>query len=245
MLDCEQHIFRLNKEAEMPSKTTDVATNFVDLVLRYKKQWNEIQTLSEDEVQILFDTVSAAGFDPVSVVPGKLVGHYRDQDGSRTGDTFPINSLCPFEVVVPKVEDHYFATGWLDCALRRVIYGVTSQSESRGELIEKIAREIERSVPLEPIPLTPEGDLLRESSPGIRGFGLRYFIKHTRDENSLGSCVGVHKYCDGWMDRKRATKTHDAIVCRECHLRVLFPKEVETYGDLRRELAVSHTQVPT
>jgi len=228
----------------MPSNTTAVAIRFVDLALRYK-QWDEIQTLSEDEVQILFDTVSAAGFDPARVVPGKLRGHYRDQDGSSTGETYPINGLCPFKVVSGDEDgDHYFATGWLDCALRRVVNGSTRQNEGREKLTEVMAEEIERSVPLEPIPLTPEGDLLREYPPGTCGYGLIYFVKHTRDESSLGSCVGVHEYCDNWMDRRRATKTHDALVCRGCHLRVLFPKEVKTYGDLRQVLASQQVQSP-
>lgn len=226
----------------MPSKTTNVATRFVDLVLKHKR-WDEVKTLSADETKVLFDTVSAAGLNPKKVVSGKLLGHYRDQDGSSTGETYPINSLCPFKVVGQEDGDHYFATGWLDCALRRVVYGTTRQNEGREKLIEVMAEEIERSVPLEPIQLTPEGDLLREYPPSTLAFGLEYFVKHTRDGNDLGSCVGVHEFCDSWMDRTRATKTHDAIVCRGCHLRVLFPKEVKTYGDLRQALASQRVQV--
>ena len=221
----------------MPSKMTDAATRFVDLALKYKR-WDEVKTLPADEVQILFDTVSAAAFNPKKVMPGKLVGHYRDQDGSSTGETYPINSLCPFKVVSDEDgDDHYFATGWLDCALRRAVYGSTRQTEGREKLIEVMAEEIERSVPLEPIQLTSEGDFLREYPPSTLAFGLEYFVKHARDENNLGSCVGVHEFCNSWMDRTRATKTHDAIVCRGCHLRVLFYKEVKTYGDLRQVLA--------
>jgi hypothetical protein len=219
-----------------------MATRFVDLALKHKR-WDEVKTLPEDEVQILLDTVSAAGFHAKKVVAGKLVGHYRDQDGSSTGETYPINSLCPFKAI-GEDGDHYFATGWLDCALRRVVYGGTRQNERREELVEVMTEEIERSVPLEPIQLTPEGDLLREYPPSTLAFGLEYFVKHTRDENNLGSCVGVHEFCNCWMDRSRATKTHDAVVCRGCHLRVLFPKEVKTYGDLRQALASQRVQVP-
>ena len=225
----------------MPSKTTDVATLFVDLALKHKR-WDEIKTLPADEVQIFFNTVSAAGFNAKKVVAGKLVGHYRDQDGSSTGETYPINSLCPLKVTGEDC-DHYFATGWLDCALRRMVYGGTQQNEGREKLIEVMTGEIERSVPLEPIQLTPEGDLLREYPPSTHPFGLGYFVKHTRDENNLDSCVGVHEFCNCWMNRARATKTHDAIVCRGCHLRVLFPKEVKTYGDLRQALVSQWVQV--
>jgi len=220
----------------MSNKTIDVATRFVDLTLKYK-QWGGIKTLPADEMQVLFETVSAAGFNPKKVIPGNLVGHYRDQDGSSTGETYLINSLCPFKVVNQKDDDHYFATGWLNCAFCRVIYASMRQQEDREKLIEVMANEIERSVPLTPIQLTPEGDMLREYPPSMFAFGLEYFVDHTRDDRKLSCCVGVHEYCNSWMDRMQATKTHDAIVCRGCHLRVLFPKEVETYGDLRKALA--------
>ena len=227
----------------MPNKTIGVATRFVDLALKYE-QWGEVKTLPVVEMQVLFDTVFTAGFNPKKVVPGRLVGHYRDQDGSSTGETYPINSLCPFKVVSDEDCNHYFATGWLDCAFRHAVYGSTRQNEGREKLIEVMAEEIKRSVPLELIQLTPEGDLLREYTPSTLAFGLEYFVDHTRDDNNLDSCVGVHKFCNSWMDRTRATETHDAIVCRGCHLRVLFPKEVKTYGDLRQVLASQRVQVP-
>lgn len=222
--------------------TASIASQFVDLVLK-RGQWDKVKELPVDEVQMLFATVSAAGFDPKEVVLGKLVGHYHDQDGN-TGETYPINSLCSFKVVNQEDDYHYFATGWLDCALRRVVFGATRQKESRDQLIEVIATEIKRSVPLQPVQLTPESDLLREYPPSTLAFsGLAYFVEHTRDDRKLDGCVGVHKYCNSWMDRRRATGTHDAIVCRGCHLRVLFPKEVKTYGELRRVLATQHTPV--
>ena len=36
----------------------------------------------------------------------------------------------------------------------------------------------------------------------------------------------------------------DVIVCRGCHLRVLFPKKIKTYGELRQVLASKFAQVP-
>lgn len=227
----------------MSNEATDVVTRFVDLALKHK-QWDEVKTFPANEIQVLFDTVFAAGFNPKKVVLGKLVGHYCDQDGSSTGETYPINSLGPFKVVGQEDNDHYFATGWLDCALRRVVYGGTQQNESRKKLIRVMNKEVERSVPLEPIQLTPEGDLLREYPPSALAFGFEYFVKHTRNKNNLDSCVGVHEFCNCWMDRTRSTKMHDAIVCRGCHLRVLFPKKVKTYGDLRQALVSHRVQIP-
>lgn len=218
------------------SKTETIAISieerFVDIALKY--DWEKVKELSDEEVQVLLETVSAAGFEPKSVVPGKLKGDYLEQNGSRTGDTYPINELCPYKVVSQEDGDDYFATGWLDEALCRVVHA--RNREDSQQLIEAIRSGIERSIPLQPVQLTSEGDLLREYPPSVHG---EYFVDHTRDTNKLNSCVGVHMYCGGWMDRNRATKTRDAIVCRSCHLRVLFPKEVKTYGELRRALLVS------
>jgi hypothetical protein len=225
-------------------KTILTATQFVDLALKYPKWGEIIRDLPEAEMQTLFALVSAAGFDPKAVVQGQLKGHYRDQDGSATGETYPINHLCPFKVISKEEgKDHYFASGWLDCALRRVVFVGKRQGESREQLIEAIASEIKRSVPLEPIQLTLDGDMLSEYPPSTNGFFPKYFVDHTRDNRTLNSCVGIHDYCNGWADRLRATETQDAIVCRVCHLRVLFPREIKTYGELRQFLATQRTQV--
>jgi len=219
-------------------KVVIVATQFVDLVLKHN--WGKIKDLLADEVQVLFDIISAAGFEPREVVLGKLVGYGRDQDGSRTGETYQINELCPFMMVGQEDNGNYSATDWLDHAFKRVVYGGARKKENREELIEVMVTEIKRSVPLTPIQLTPEGDLLCEYPPNADGF-----VDHTRDDCKLSSCVGIHKYCGSWMDRGRATETHDAIVCRGCHIRVLFPKGILTYGGLRfhfglqRELAAA------
>ncbi len=220
----------------MEKEIIDIATQFVDLVLKYDK-WTEIKELSDDEMKVLFETVSAAGFEPKSVKLGKMVGYYLDQDGSKTGATYPINSTCPFKVVSKEDGDNCFATGWLDCAVRRVIFGIIQKRENHEQFIEVVLSEIEKSVPLKPIQLTMEGDLLEEYPPRPSGFGsFEYFVEHTCDEDNLDSCVGVHKYCQGWVDRVRATETCDALLCRGCHLRVLFPKNIKTYKELRDSL---------
>ncbi|MEK7192966.1 MAG: hypothetical protein AAB682_02410, partial [Patescibacteria group bacterium] len=66
-----------------------------------------------------------------------------------------------------------------------------------------------------------------------------YFVFHPRDESRLKvSFAGKHLVCGNRLDRLAVTPTFHAIVCKECCLRVLFPKEVETYGELRKYLAV-------
>lgn len=215
------------------SRIEDIASRFVDLANKYDK-WTGIEQLSLDEINVFFEVVSAAGFEAQEVILGKLVGYYLDQDGSKTGETYPINSFCPFKVV-SEGGNNYPATGWLNQALR-----CTKRGESREKIIETICSEIERSIPLQPVQLTSERDFLIESSPSLDS---NYFVDHTRDNHELGCCVGVHKYCRGFIDRNRATEMHDALVCRRCHLRILFPKETETYGELRQALSSEHVQV--
>lgn len=212
----------------MQSKIAEVATRFVDFVLE-NMQGDEIKAFPEGAAQIFFSIASEAGFEPKKVVPGKV----SDERGGLS-----VNEVCPFIVVDKEDKPHYFATGWLDCAVRRVAYGSSRQGEGRVKLIEAIFIEIERSIPLAPIWLTPEGDLLRENPPTPLFSGLGYFVKHMRDDCEFDSyaTAGIHKFCDGRIDRCRATEKNDVLICRACYLRVLFPREVKTYGQLRQAL---------
>jgi len=212
----------VHKEEEMD--TVSIASRFVEVALRHN--WDEVGKLPDNEVQVLFETVVAAGFEPKSIVPGKIVGgHIRGTDR-----TYPINKFSPFKVVGQGGNDHHFATGWLDCALRRVLLDTE-------QLVTAIQFEIERSVPLKAIRLTLEGDFLCECPPSLRSFSIfNYFVDHTQDESKLDACVGIHMYCDGQMKRGGMTATHDVIVCMGCYLRIPLPREVETYGELRQFL---------
>lgn len=231
----------------MPSsEITGAAEQFVDLALKYR--WNEVKTLlPADEMEVLIGTVSTAGFNLKKMQQGESTGCFRDEYGYITSK-HPINDLCPFKVVDEDGHEDAFATGWLDCALRRVVYGSSRQNKSRETLIEVIAEEIKRSIPFEPIQLTQEHDFLREPRPRPAESSqfewiFEYFVEHTRDKDSLylNSGVGIHylslgvgrqKRC-GWMKRVQATRVQDVVWCRGCGLWVPFTNEVETYSDLR------------
>lgn len=56
--------------------------------------------------------------------------------------------------------------------------------------------------------------------------------------------AGSHSVCGGTMRVFEVSKTHNALVCPECFFRLLLPKNVKTYRDLRAymfELSVSWT----
>ena len=229
-------------------ETTDISRSFV--VLAAKHDWLKVTELPAEEVQILFNVVAAAGFEPKEVIPGNLVGHEREQGGGETDETYLINTLCPYKVVGQDGSDDCPATGWLDSILKSVLAIFHEKFPSTWgwvDLVEAVYGEIERSIPLKPIRLTPEGEKLREYPPH-RGYPRlgNYFVDHTRDGhelnyNSLG--VGVHARCGGLVCRVDVTETLDALVCKVCNLRVLFPKLTKTYGELRTFLASTFVQV--
>lgn len=54
------------------------------------------------------------------------------------------------------------------------------------------------------------------------------------DGKPLGMCIAVHYICNGFVDLKEVSPTHNAIVCRSCHWRVVIPNSIETFGELRQ-----------
>lgn len=213
-------------------KIHEIAEKFITLAST--RPWHEIRDrkFPDEEIQILFDLVSAAGFSPLKVVPGVLYAYNRDQDGSALNQ-YQFNGF-PYATIGQDGEADYFATGWLDN-----IFSLVRSGGPRWEkrtLVEQLTSEIERSVPLEPIEITPQGDLLTEYPRQPLFTAYPYFVDHVRDGHEMSSCVGIHAYCGGWVDRYGATAIQHALVCRRCGLRVLFPKDVKTYGDLRQVL---------
>lgn len=53
------------------------------------------------------------------------------------------------------------------------------------------------------------------------------------DNTKMEACIGVHVICGGFVDLKPVSDTHSAIICRNCHLRLVIPNSIQTYGDLR------------
>ena len=76
-------------------------------------------------------------------------------------------------------------------------------------------------------------------------------VKLTRDGDTIISradideelTVSQHIYCNGFADLIRTTKTHQAIVCRKCNFRFVFPLEVNTIQRLRRYCSLQSLKV--
>lgn len=210
----------------------DTVERFVRWALDEKRQNKGMEVVC---LRLLKD----AGFNVNRVEVGQLRGHYLDQDGSRTGETFAVNHSCPFKAMSGRDGDNHQATGWLD-SIFNLPWNLKRDGSTEKEIVRKIRFEMGRSIPMKPIVLTDIGDQLLEYPPdrNIMGGNL---VDHTRDNKKMEFCVGVHAVCGGWVDRERITQTHDALICRSCHLRVPFPKELKTYGDLRKHLSKLNT----
>ncbi|MBI2013620.1 MAG: hypothetical protein HYS87_02225 [Candidatus Colwellbacteria bacterium] len=82
-----------------------------------------------------------------------------------------------------------------------------------------------RVIKIKPIVLTRFGEMLKKQSNG-----------HSDDEELTLINVGIHIVCGGQMDVHIISETHNAVTCSRCALRVVFPRSVKTYGDLRNWL---------
>jgi len=204
-----------------------IAVNFVDLALTHMlHEWQFESVLPEGGEAVLVATLQSVGFETVSgIVPGKLFGEYRDQGGSRTGEKYPLNKDFSFTAVKRDGKIHERATHWLDSMIRQAGHKQSNGMSKNGILVEVFVL-LEQSKPLEPILLTVDGDFMQE-------YPRDKFFEHTRDDHTLSSCVGIHKYCGGFMDHKETTETNSVIICRSCLLRILLPSEIKTYGELR------------
>ena len=54
------------------------------------------------------------------------------------------------------------------------------------------------------------------------------------DESKICFYINVHQSCNGFVDLKEVSETHNALLCRCCGLRIVIPKNIDTYGKLRQ-----------
>lgn len=218
----------------MENAIKQTVVRFIEFV-RLETWLSSDQKLSAFSTETLEKVLILAGFNPGQITIGKLLGNFMDQDGP-TGEHFTINNVCPVKVVGAENKDDYLATGWLDSLVGLVVRRV-KQHCPQDLLIEEVAEKIRQNQPLQPITLTSQGDQLIEATQTPPVLPSGYFVRHRRDTDSIfESPVGLHRYCNGWVDRHRATLRHDTLVCRACGLRVYIPIETETFGDLRQVL---------
>jgi hypothetical protein len=195
---------------------------FVDLI------WNPALAGTEEECTTIVKAVlQQAGFRVLNAMKDKTFRKRRDFDGDVCGE-FTANPHSGY-VTCEHREGNYYASIWLELICSKLLR--LYRSSDKETALKFIKKEIARSIPLKPITLTEYGEQLRECP---RDFGL---VDHAKDTDALGFRIGIHDICNGWVDIKIVSATHRALVCRDCHLRVVIPTAVKTYGDLREHFA--------
>lgn len=53
---------------------------------------------------------------------------------------------------------------------------------------------------------------------------------------ALSNVLGIHKYCNDSLIMRPVSKTHQAIFCRRCGLRLVIPITIKTYWQLLQYL---------
>lgn len=54
------------------------------------------------------------------------------------------------------------------------------------------------------------------------------------DIDIISGCFAIHWICNGFVDIKEVSETHNMILCRKCHLRIVIPNTIKTYGELKK-----------
>lgn len=214
--------------------TKILAERFVYMVLSYKNRFddfNKVKKISAKEHALLFSVLERAGFSLKKIVPGKLYC-----ENGETNQLSRVNKVWPFKIISIHNREFHYATGWLDCAVRLVL-DLNYPDSTIDDITPAIVKEMRRSTPLKPIPLTTDGDFLKEKTPLLKAH-YEYFVDHAKDNTKLEpGLIGVHMNCGGHIERQIASSRTDLLICEACRLpRISLPREIKTYGDLRKEM---------
>lgn len=180
----------------------------------------------DDQDQVITNLLCHVGFRVTHLEHRVSTAFYTDEDGSATNKTFDLNRDSKIKICNGTRENQR-ATIWLNNLWSRITPRFGGLQLSRDQAIQILFEAIEKGLQLRPIILTEFGETLLEPLADSDEY-------HTHDDTPLKSNIGVHDICNGWVDLKGVSETHQAIVCRSCQLRVVIPKIIETYGELRK-----------
>jgi hypothetical protein len=112
------------------------------------------------------------------------------------------------------------------------------------DAVSTIASHLSMWRPLVRVQLNLDGECLTGFCPlpEINDFdeagsmGHLYAFPNELSVMETGKIVGVHELCGGLVERYRATPERDALICKQCGLRVLIDQKVKTHGELRADI---------
>ncbi len=225
-----------------PVDATSAATDFVKLV-QSRGNWiaAKFADLNDEARALILGMLDVAGFEFEKIVDGELSLGVKDDENNPVGNTV-INRHIGFKVECADEFRTVNTTGWLDAMFARVATASGTPNAFFHLIVEDVTRLIDESRPFQMIRLTKQGDYLIEPVPHKGSYfttGSDYFVKHKRDTDELPGVFGFHKRCGGQIGRTLSNETQDALVCRNCYLRIPISTAVRTYGDLRKQLEIN------
>lgn len=178
--------------------------------------------LASEETDIVQALLKRGGFDVVTLAKDKVMGsRLISQDES---EPYLANPTSGYRAV-----DQFATTepsSWLEMFWRRTLGLVRSGKQQ--EAISFLQEQFRKCRPLVPVVVNIYGDTFKEP---YRQAG------ENRSTNGSKISTLVHAYCGGWADLKTSSPSHQALLCRKCHLRLPVPTEVTTWGELRKHFA--------
>ena len=184
-------------------------------------------TTNLDEIlqhKVILDLLRYVGFKATHFTREASIRHHTDEDRHPTKETFELNSNSKIKVFDGE-EENSEATCWFD-EIWRLVGQPAKYIGELGQKLITLSKAIEESVQLKPIVLTKYYETLCE----IYARTPEY---HAHDEDELKTIIGNHDICGGYLDLKPVSSCFNAIICRNCHLRVVIPKNIKTYKELR------------
>lgn len=207
----------LDEEDEAIRATLDA---FVRLITsRDLAGWRTVECMSDDELRIVLMFLEVMGTNVQRIHVGRL-----PQCEIGQGSQFPI-------IVLQQSGESPEVTTWLQTVVDDIL------TVYAGQPVLALRRMLSTMLPMRPIQLTLDGDMLVQRFVSSRK-------RPVRATDTLLQPVGLHDCCFGKIERMRSSKEKDALLCHQCGLRVTFQncidaydgQEVATYGQLRDRL---------
>lgn len=130
------------------------------------------------------------------------------------------------------------ASCWLNLAYKCAVRPPNPDGNATKALVELVSM----TLPMNPIVLTPKGDLLIEDVRKLKaveslgGYYLEDLRTRDRHEIPFKKAVGIHEGCAGKVILHHAPGDKDILACLNCFLRVEVSPHIHTYGELRAAL---------
>jgi len=213
--------------------------NFV-LLVRCSGDWRRVDSLPEDDLEIVRTLIKVAGFEVASIAPpeGGCKMSYTAHD-PHTGEGHSVPQWCSLRVLGHDGKENRFATRWLSWVSGMIV-------ATEGPIYKSVYEKVLEIIPLPPIRLATESAMHFLCQPPLvpNAQDDSHFVLSVRDKNQLSPhlAVGIHsceeRECNGLVTFEQSSDGWNTLRCKSCGVLLGFKsdKQVRTYGDLREAM---------